>query len=82
MNTINYRTVATFPLSGDVKYGGYSVLITEDESGGFVRGLPHFTVCDHANGFSVVAGFETLAEAVQVCLANNGWGTFSIEDVT
>lgn len=77
---VNYRTVATFPLNGDLeRAGGYSVLITEDENGNPVHGLPRFTLVDHTHGFHVIRSARTIGEAVAACLGNNGWAEHRCE---
>lgn len=64
---VNYREVIRFS-------AGSSVTVTENpETGEFVHSLPHFTV---AQAGKILAGFDTLAEAVALCLHNEGWGDY------
>lgn len=68
-----HRTVATFPLNGDLAFGGYIVTITEDDRGEHVHGLPNFTVTDADTG-RVVWGCSTMRDALAYCLGRTGWG--------
>lgn len=73
VTVVTHRLVATFPLNGDLAFGGYLVQITEDERGEFVHGLAHFTVTDADTG-RVVFGCSTFHAAVAYCLGRSGWG--------
>lgn len=71
VTVVNHREVIRFS-------AGSTITITENaETREFVHGLPHFTVAMEGK---VMAGFDTLAEAVALCLHNEGWGDYVVRE--